>query len=217
MTASTDSQAAGTRRPEVASVPGRSGMRLIDALWTGSVLLAVAGAVLTGLNWSGFKGSDGIAEVGSSVSTVAYATLGAMIVRRVRNPIGWLLLTAGISLGLMVLIYGYAALGITLHPGAVPAPQQVGAVSEWLFFPVVAALACVLLLFPTGTLLSRRWRPAVVLNFLATGLLMIGFILIPRRVALPAPGGVSLRYQNPFGVQRSGVHLPGLPSAIPIP
>jgi signal transduction histidine kinase len=211
MTASTDSQAAGTRRAEVASVPGRSGTRLINGLWAGSALIAMAGAVLTGVTWGDFKANDAISELGASVSTVAYATLGALIVRRVRNPIGWLLMTAGISIGLMVLLYGYSALGITTHPGAVPAPQQVGAVSEWLFFPVVAALACVLLLFPTGTLLSRRWRPVVVLNFLATGLLLISFILVPRRVALPAPGGVSLTYQNPFGVPAVGRALTGTP------
>jgi signal transduction histidine kinase len=186
-------------------------MRLIDALWTGSVLLAVAGAVLTGLTWGDFKGNDAISEMGPSVSTVAYATLGALIVRRVRNPIGWLLLTAGISVGLMGLFSAYAVLGITTHPGAVPEPQQVGAVAEWLFFPVVAVLACAFLLFPTGTLLSRRWRPVVVLNFLATGLLMLGYILVPRRVALPAPGGISLTYQNPFGVSAVGSALSGTP------
>jgi signal transduction histidine kinase len=209
MTASTDSQAAGTRGPEVASVPGRSGMRLIDALWAGSVLIAAADAILTGLTWSDFKTDDGISQAGFPVSTLAYATLGALIVRRVRNPIGWLLLAAGVGLGLMGLFNAYAMLGITTHPGAVPAPQQVGAVSEWLFFPVVAVLACAFLLFPTGTLRSRRWRPVVVLNFLVTGLLMIVFILVPRLVALPAPGGVSLTYQNPFGIPAIGSALAG--------
>ena len=111
----------------------------------------------------------------------------------------------------MSLFSAYAVLGITTHPGAVPAPQQVGAVAEWLFFPVVAALACAFLLFPTGTLRSRRWRPVVVLNFLATGLLMIGFILVPRLVALPAPGGYTLTYQNPFGVPAVGSALSGAP------
>ncbi len=135
MTASTDSQAAATRSSEVASAPGRSGTRLIDVLWTGSVLIAVASAVLTVLTWSDYKANDAISQAGSSVSTVAYATLGALIVRRVRNPIGWLLLTAGVSVGLMGLFSAYAVLGITTHPGAVPAPQQVGAVAEWLFFP----------------------------------------------------------------------------------
>ena len=167
--------------------------------------------MLTGVTWSGFKGSDGVSQVGFPVSTVAYATLGALIVRRVRNPIGWLWLAAGVSLGLMGVFNGYAMLGITAHPGAVPAPRQVGALSEWLFFPVVAVLACALLLFPTGTLRSRRWRPVVVLNFLVTGLLMIVFILAPRPVGLPAPGGVSLTYQNPFGVPAVGSALSGTP------
>ena len=36
---------------------------------------------------------------------------------------------------------------------------------------------------------------------------MIGFILAPRLVALPAPGGVSLMYQNPFGVPAVGSAL----------
>jgi signal transduction histidine kinase len=178
-------------------------------LWAGSVLIGIAVAVLTGVTWADFKANDAISELGSAVSTVAYATLGALIVRRVRNPIGWLLLTAGISLGLMGLFSAYAVLGITTRPGSVPAPQQVGAVAEWLFFPVVAVIACAFLLFPTGNLRSRRWRPVVVLNFLATGLLMIVFILVPHRVALPAPGGISLTYQNPFGVPAVGSALAG--------
>jgi hypothetical protein len=212
MTASTDSQAAGTRRPEPVSVPRRSGTRLIDAMWTGSVLIAIAGAVLTGVTWDDFKANDAISQVGSCVSTVAYATLGVLIVRRVRNPIGWLWLAAGVSVGLMGLFSAYAVLGITTHPGSVPAAQQVGAVAEWFFFPVVAVLACALLFFPTGTLRSRRWLPVAVANFLATGLLMIAFILVPRLVALPAPGGDTLKYQNPFAVPAIGRAL----SAVPI-
>ena len=211
MTAGTEEQTAGVPVTDAARSGGRPGLRLIDALWAGSVLIAVAGAVLTGLTWSGFKAYDAISQAGFPVSTVAYATLGALIVRRVRNPIGWLLLTAGVSEGLMGVSNGYAMLGITTHPGAVPAPAQVGAVSEWLFFPVVAVLACALLLFPTGTLRSRRWRPVVMLNFLVTGLLMIVFILAPRLVALPAPGGTSLTYQNPFGVPAVGSALSRTP------
>jgi signal transduction histidine kinase len=211
MTASMDSQATGTRRPAPASAPARSGTRLIDSLWAGLVLIAVAGAVLTSLTWSDYKSDDAISQTGCWVSTLAYATLGALIVRRVRNPIGWLWLAAGACIGLMGLFSAYAVLGITTHPGAVPAPRQVGAVAEWVFFPVVALLACALLLFPTGTLRSWRWRPVVVLNFLVTGLLLIGFILVPRLVALPTPGGVSLTYQNPFGVPAVGSAFAGAP------
>jgi signal transduction histidine kinase len=211
MTASTESQAAGARRPETVSAPDRSGTRLIDGLWAGSILIAVACAVLAGLAWTDFKASDAISQVGSSVSTVAYATLGALIIRRVRNPIGWLLLIVGVCLGLMSVFSCYAILGVITHPGALPAARQVGAVAEWLFFPVVSVLACVFLLFPTGTLRSRRWRPVAVLNFAVTGLLMIGFILVPRPVALPAPGEVTLSYPNPFGLPGAGRALSPLP------
>ena len=118
----------------------------------------------------------------------------------------------------MALFSAYAVLGITTHPGAVPAPQQVGAVAEWLFFPVVAVLACAFLLFPTGTLRSRRWRPVVVLNFLATGLLMIGYH--PGRPA-GGPAGTRrmthsrTRIRSPF--RPWGVRLPGLTLTTSIP
>jgi signal transduction histidine kinase len=211
MTAGTDEQTADSRTPARAGLAAQPGTRLVDALWAGSVLIAVAGAVLVAVAWSDFKANDAIFQALSSLSTVAYASLGALIVRRVRNPIGWLLLSAGVSLGLMAIFSAYAVLGIITHPGALPAARQVGEVSEWLFFPVVAALACVFLLFPTGTLRSRRWRPVAVLNFLATGLLMIGFILVPRPVGLPAPGGVTLTYQNPFGIPGVGHALSAVP------
>ena len=95
MTAGTEEQTAGVPVKDAAGSGGRPGLRLIDASWAGSVLIAVASAVLTGLAWSGFTGSDGVSQLGFPVSTVAYATLGALIVRRVRNPIGWLLAGRG--------------------------------------------------------------------------------------------------------------------------
>jgi len=41
-----------------------------------------------------------------------YATLGALIVRRAGNTIGWYLLIAGIADGLVALASAYAVLGI---------------------------------------------------------------------------------------------------------
>ena len=70
----------------------------------------------------------------------------------------------------MALFSAYAVLGITTHPGAVPAPQQVGAVAEWVFFPVLAASRAAPAL-PNRDL-ARRGAGARSsrLNFLATGL-----------------------------------------------
>lgn len=64
MTASGDGQTA------VAPIAGRAGQtarrdtRLIDGMWAGAVLIAVAGAALTVLAWSGFKANDAISDMG---------------------------------------------------------------------------------------------------------------------------------------------------------
>ncbi|HXF19881.1 MAG TPA: hypothetical protein VN597_05440, partial [Streptosporangiaceae bacterium] len=209
--AGADGQTAGAQRPERVSRAGRSGTRFIDGSWAGVVLIAVAGAALTILAWGDFKANDAISNLGAAVSAVGYATLGALIVRRVRNPIGWLLLIAGAGVGFLSLFSSYAVAGILTHPGGLLAAKPVGAVAEWAFFPVVASLAYVLLLFPTGVLPSPRWRPVAVLNVLATGVLLVAFILVPRPVALPAPGGYTLTYPNPFGIPAVGRALSGIP------
>ena len=106
----------------------------------------------------------------------------------------------------------YAVIGITRASRRAPGgPAGRRGWPNAVFFPAVALLGCVFLLFPTGTLLSRRWRPVAAAGFLATGLPLTGFIVSPRLVALPAPGGVSLMYPNPFGVKALGRPLSGPP------
>jgi hypothetical protein len=69
---------------------------------------------------------------------VVYATLGTLVVGRVGNRIGWLLLGEGLALSLMCLTSAYAVVGIVTHPGALPAARLVGATSEWTFVGEVA-------------------------------------------------------------------------------
>jgi two-component system, NarL family, sensor kinase len=88
-----------------------------------------------------------------------YATLGAMIVRRVGNRIGWMLVGEGLGLAIMCLTSAYAVVGIVTHPGLLPAAKLVGAISEWTFVPILLGLAYMFLIFPTGALPSPRWRP----------------------------------------------------------
>ena len=66
--------------------------------------------------------------------------------------------------------------------------------------------------FPTGKLPSRRWRPVAAAGFLLAGLTAVGLVLRPRLVQLPAPGGTSLAFPNPFGV----AHFLPLLRAVPI-
>ena len=62
-------------------------------------------------------------------------------------------------------------------------------------------IAFMFLLFPTGRLPSPRWRPVAAAGFLLVGLTVAGLVVTPRLLQLPAPGGVSLVYPNPLGVE----------------
>jgi len=177
--------------------------RTTAAAWASVTVLSLAGAVLTVLAWGDLVVSDRVSNLASAPSAVLYATLGTLVVRRAGNVIGWLLLGIGAGLAVMASASAYAILGIT-HPGTWPAPALAGLLAEWTFVPVFSAVGFMLLLFPSGTLPSRRWRPFAALTLLATALAMAGFVVHPRMMTLPAPGGASLMIANPLGVRSLG-------------
>jgi signal transduction histidine kinase len=184
-----------------------TGSRRATAVGWGSVTaLSLAGAVLTVLAWSDLVTKDAVSDLSSAPAAVLYATLGALIVRRAGNVIGWLLLGIGAGLAVMPLASAYAVLGIT-HPGTLPAPELVGLLAQCSFVPIFAGIGFMLLLFPSGTLPSPRWRPFAGLGMLATALMMAGFAVRPGPVALPAPGGTSLTFANPLGITSLGPAL----------
>jgi signal transduction histidine kinase len=170
------------------------------AAWAAAVAIAAATRVLIILAWNDLVTGDAIDAVCGVPSAVLYATLGALIVRRAGNVIGWYLLLAGIADGFVGLASAYAVLGIR-HPYALPGPAIMGLLAEWSFVPLICGIAFMFLLFPTGHLPSPRWRPIGGLCLLLITLTMIGFLVQPKKVQLPAPGGVSAMVQNPLGVR----------------
>ena len=175
-------------------------------MWASVTALSLAGAVLTVLAWSDLVTRDAVSQLSSAPAAVLYATLGALVVRRAGNVIGWLLLGNGAGLAIMPLASAYAVLGIT-HPGTLPAPELVGLLAECSFVPIFTGIGFMLLLFPSGTLPSPRWRPFAGLGLLATALTMAGFVVRPGLVALPAPDGTSLTFANPLGITSLGPAL----------
>ena len=170
------------------------------AAWAAAVAIAAAALVLIVLAWKDLVTGDAIDTVCQVPSAVLYATLGALIVRRAGNVIGWYLLLAGIADGFVSLLSAYAVLGIR-HPGTLPGPAIVGLLAEWSFLPLICGIAFMFLLFPTGHLPSPRWRPVGGLCLLLIALTLIGFLVQPKKVQLPAPGGLSAVVQNPLGVR----------------
>ena len=189
-------------RPPGQATPGRRPLaRTITAGLAVTVLVALAGLVLTGLEWSFLATSDAIDNVGAEAGAIAYAALGALIVRRAGNLVGWIMLAEGAASALMTTGSAYAIFGVKAHPGTLPATAAVGALAETVFVLAVAGLAAIFLVFPPGWLPSSRWRPAVTVGLVLTGLSLASFVVSTRTVALPAPGGISLTYPNPLAVE----------------
>jgi signal transduction histidine kinase len=179
----------------------RSPARAVTAALAATVLVTLAGAVLTGLGWSHMATSDAVSSVDAAASAIAYAGLGALIVRRAGNLIGWLMLAEGAAIAIGSAGSAYAIVGMKAHPGALPSPATIGALAESVFVIESNVLAAIFLIFPTGRLPSPRWRPAALAGLVLTGLTLAAFVVSTRQVALPAPGGISLTYPNPLALR----------------
>ncbi|MGN6795770.1 MAG: histidine kinase [Streptosporangiaceae bacterium] len=179
---------------------GRRQRAAATTAWVLTIVLAAVAGALVIVAWNDMATGDAISVACGVPSAVLYTSLGALIVRRVGNLIGWYLIVAGIASAVVQVASMYAVLGIK-HPGSLPDPAIAGLLAEWSFIPLIFGIALMCLLFPTGRLPSPRWRPVGGLCILIITLTLIGFLVQPRAVQLPAPGGVSAAVQNPLGVR----------------
>ena len=182
----------------------RPSTRVVAVLWAVIVLAAMAGAALTLVAGGNLARGDLASNLALSVSVAAFATLGALIVRRAGNRIGWIMLGAAAAQAFLAIASVYAVIGLATFPGALPAARQAGTLAECSFPAVVFTIAFMFLLFPTGTLPSRRWRPVAAAGFVLAALTTAGLVVHPRLVTLLAPGGASLSYPNPLAAGDPG-------------
>jgi hypothetical protein len=93
------------------------------------------------------------------VAAVTAATVGAVLAsRRPRHPVGWLLLGLGLSFCLASVTSSYGRYGLAARPGALPGAAWLVGVQAAGVLAEPALVGFVLLLTPTGTLPSPRWR-----------------------------------------------------------
>jgi len=93
------------------------------------------------------------------LAAVSAATVGAVVAsRRPNHPVGWLLLGFGLSVNATGVARAYAEHGLPDRPGVLPAARYVGLGFPAIVVTALALLGFVLLLTPTGSLPSLRWR-----------------------------------------------------------
>jgi hypothetical protein len=96
--------------------------------------------------------------------------VGALVVaHRPGNTIGWIFSAVGLLPSTGALAAEYATYALVTRSGSLPGPILGAWYGSWPWYPTLAlALVFAPLLFPTGRLLSPRWRPAAWLAGAAT-------------------------------------------------
>jgi hypothetical protein len=119
-----------------------------------------------------------VSNISQQVVNVAVPVMGFVLAsRRPENRIGWVLLVAGLGLGLGGFANPYALHALVADPGSVPAGRALAWLGNWIWEIPVAMLAFLFLLFPTGYVRSRRWRPAAWFVGVAFALATIGLLI----------------------------------------
>jgi hypothetical protein len=156
-----------------------------------TIVLLCCGAAFTVLY------RDDLQELIFLVGVVASALVGAVVAsRRPYNPVGWFFVLSASSLAIVDATSRYALYGIVINPGSLPAARAMAWPATWLWVPgVVLVLVFLPLYFPSGRLLSPRWRPVVWLALFVSVTLAVFWALAPG--ATTGDPGVT----NPLGIE----------------
>ncbi|TDD87128.1 sensor histidine kinase [Actinomadura rubrisoli] len=129
-------------------------------LWLVTVVLASANLLLAVQNGTDAAGLGLAYPIGTSVMSVAFSAVGAVVALRLpSNPIGWLLSCIGVAIAATGLSQSYTVYTLFTRPGALPGGEMASWVGSWIWvFAVFPSGTFLPLLFPDGRLPSRLWR-----------------------------------------------------------
>src|SRR5829696_1902331 len=177
------------------------------ALSLAAIAASVAFQVLNASTPTAATRGPVVLGIGFVLVFVSFATVGALVAsRQPGNLIGWIFCALGLFLPLAGASEEYALYALVTQPGSLPGGEVMAWLAAWFAGAInFAMLAFVLLLFPDGRLLSRRWRFVVWVNLIAV-LLIFAWNFEPGQIESLG----LLKVANPFGVAGAGALLKAL-------
>ena len=160
-------------------------MRSVPAKSLAAALLALTVAALAAGAGLGIASHSLAAALQFVPVLLAFAVVGWFVAgHRPRNPIGWLFMAEALAFSVAVATKNYASYHTRANPHLPAAAwlDWIGGIAGSLFY----VFALVLLVFPDGSLPSRRWRPLA-------GLIIVGESVL---VVISALSGAALSSQG---------------------
>jgi hypothetical protein len=159
------------------------------------VVCLAASVALSVLNGS-FQRDTGV-NLALYLAFTAFMVVGAVIAgQRPGNAVGWLFSAVGLLSITGVLAMQYAGYAYITRPGSLPGAVVAAWYQQWWTPMLILVFVFILLLFPTGRLLTARWRPVAVAVAAATAGMVVLNALQPT-LTLPDTG---YTVGNPIGL-----------------
>jgi signal transduction histidine kinase len=154
------------------------------------------------------------------VMMTGWTTVGALLAsRNPKNPIGWLMMAFGLGFLLSGLSEELSTYAYETNPGALAFRVFWPWFASWMFILVLTPVPLLLLLYPTGGVPSKRWRPllwavlaasalGIVSTIVRTDRLYAGNVRIPNPTAVPSLDAVAKLVQETVGIVYLAVLAP---------